>query len=1308
MAGTGPTFAFQGDGPDAIVQIGQPARSLPVFAVSEGVNVARVRNSVRPAALLAVAALLITPVPGQAGAQPAQPLPASQPPAAAAAQAPATVRLITGDVVTVGRSEGGERTVSVTPARRASGVPVTFSTSSDGEHFYVIPSDATPYLRSETIDLRLFDVETLATQGGTSPVIVQYAGQPAPSSLAKALPGRALTLESIGAVAVDPAGAEVWTALTKATNGKTALSSGGVRKVWLDSKVHADLDVSVPQIGAPQVWQAGYDGTGVKIAVLDTGIDATHPDLAGKVAAEQNFSDDPTTVDGNGHGTHVASTLVGSGAASGGRYKGVAPGASLMVGKVLTNAGSGLLSWAIEGMEWAAHNGADVVSMSLSAPATDGTDPGSMAVDALSAETGTLFVIAAGNEYNDATIGTPGAATSALTVGAVDDGDALADFSSRGPRRGDAAVKPNITAPGVGIVAARAAGTSLGSPVDDNYTSLNGTSMATPHVAGAAALLVQAHPDWTGQRLKDALVSTAVAGEYTPFQQGAGRVDVAKAYQQRVYGPAVADFGKVPDPSTVPVVRTLEYRNDTDAAVTLDLTVSGRGWDGAEIPAGALTLSATSLSVPAGGAASVELTADPGLLDSGVHSGVVVASGNSISLRTPWSLYEASGSHQLGVSLKDRRGKPADLGLPVWIVKTDPGFVANDPFRAWNYFAFSDPDGNTSFDVAPGVYDVYAQITTWQLEARESTVMIASELKVSADTAVTLDARQAKRRNPKVGETADLLMGELGVIRHTPDDREFRVGALFEESTDWQLYTNATAKPKLGWTESYTKWILGSSLVRTDIKGGPDLRPEYWPHAAGPNLAGRRTLPVVYVDSDAKLPSAVGKLALVRIPVAGAEFPYVAFLNELQRVTEAAAALGVRGVLAYADLPGALGHQVRAEPILQLGLSYAEGEALRKQVARHGGVKVTIDGRRSPERVYHLRLGYDGGYPAAGDPVIAKHDLASWPARYHSDSPTQEGQIAWFAFSPNMPDSSQLTVPFWAPAAWTELVYSRGPQLRWTRQTWLEDTVLRTWDVIRPGERRGTESWFQAPITYGALDVAGSYPTQLVCTFCRQGDRFASGQYRIDASGKHYEFAWFDPPQVRLFNGATEIPRQGSSWKWWQLPPGTGTYRLNMQYTQPGSAPTALATKIDTDWVFRSAAPKAGTLPAAYGCPFSTDPNPCGFDPLIQLRYDLGLGLANTAPTGERYGFDLTAGPLSGAVDRTPVSGVQVWYSTDEGTTWKAASVHKKSKHTYGVSLRHPDTPGYVWLRVRAWNGTGSNLNTVDQTVQRAYRLEDR
>ncbi|WP_197322314.1 S8 family serine peptidase, partial [Saccharomonospora sp. NB11] len=126
----------------------------------------------------------------------------------------------------------------------------------------------------------------------------------------------------------------------------------------------ATLAESVPQIGAPEAWDSGLTGEGVRVAVLDTGIDADHPDLADAVVEAEDFTGSGNTDDGQGHGTHVAATILGDGSASDGRYRGVAPDAELVVGKVLDDDGFGQESWILAGMEWAAEN-ASVVNMSL-------------------------------------------------------------------------------------------------------------------------------------------------------------------------------------------------------------------------------------------------------------------------------------------------------------------------------------------------------------------------------------------------------------------------------------------------------------------------------------------------------------------------------------------------------------------------------------------------------------------------------------------------------------------------------------------------------------------------------------------------------------------------------------------------------------------------------------------------------------------------------------------------------------------------------------------------------------------------------
>ena len=212
-----------------------------------------------------------------------------------------------------------------------------------------------------------------------------------------------------------------------------ALSSlGTVKYVEKDQLVHADLDRAVPQIGADLVQDLGYDGSGVSVCVIDTGIDASHPDMNdGKVIKWVDYVQHRTTpYDDNGHGTHVSSTIAGTGSASGGLYQGVAPGASLMGAKVLDSSGSGSYSDVLAGINWAVTNNARVISMSLGGGHSQAMD------DAVtnSVNHGVVVVVSAGNSGpSSGTIGCPGDSPAAITVGAVDRDDVIAYFSSRGP-----------------------------------------------------------------------------------------------------------------------------------------------------------------------------------------------------------------------------------------------------------------------------------------------------------------------------------------------------------------------------------------------------------------------------------------------------------------------------------------------------------------------------------------------------------------------------------------------------------------------------------------------------------------------------------------------------------------------------------------------------------------------------------------------------------------------------------------------------------------------------------------------------------
>ncbi|MBP2322840.1 subtilisin family serine protease [Kibdelosporangium banguiense] len=272
------------------------------------------------------------------------------------------VTLITGDVVT---SAGGQ--IGIQPAKRDRPVPFEQFTRNSDE--YVIPGDVTGQVATGKLDRRLFNVTGLIRQRyddahtDSVPLIIE------------------------GAARAERRFGELNLASVSARKGSWRDVVAGGRKVWLNARVSASLDVSVPQIGAPAAWQAGHTGEGVTVAVLDSGIDATHPDLAGKVALGKDFTGTGGTNDVFGHGTHVASTIASGDA----KFRGVAPGARLAVGKVLDDTGYGQADDIIEGMRWAATEAkAKVVNLSLGGAESDGTDPISQAVNELSKAHGTF------------------------------------------------------------------------------------------------------------------------------------------------------------------------------------------------------------------------------------------------------------------------------------------------------------------------------------------------------------------------------------------------------------------------------------------------------------------------------------------------------------------------------------------------------------------------------------------------------------------------------------------------------------------------------------------------------------------------------------------------------------------------------------------------------------------------------------------------------------------------------------------------------------------------------------------------------
>jgi serine protease AprX len=320
-----------------------------------------------------------------------------------------------------------------------------------------------------------------------------------------------------------------------------------VEHIWPDLPVHTCLDVSVPRMQAPSVWDAGFRGEGIKLGIVDTGIDPRHGDFDGRVAAMISYVGGDGS-DDNGHGTHVAGIAAGTGATSDAKYKGVAPAATLYVAKVLDANGSGTMSGVMAGIEWTVDQGVQVINLSLGSDGPcDGTDALSTLCDEVVQQFGIVVCAAAGNAGpGSATVGSPGCARWVITIGAVDDADKVTSFSSRGPTS-DGRVKPDLVFPGAGIVATQADGTALGPVIAPGYVKLSGTSMATPHAAGSVALLLQARSDLTPNQTKWALLTTALELGENPNAQGSGRGDVFAAYQ-KIISETPPDLPDPPEP----------------------------------------------------------------------------------------------------------------------------------------------------------------------------------------------------------------------------------------------------------------------------------------------------------------------------------------------------------------------------------------------------------------------------------------------------------------------------------------------------------------------------------------------------------------------------------------------------------------------------------------------------------------------------------------------------------------------------------------------------------------------------------------
>ncbi|HEX6685282.1 MAG TPA: S8 family serine peptidase [Candidatus Limnocylindrales bacterium] len=1239
------------------------------------------------------------------------------------------ITLITGDVVDYTyTADGTPLDAEVTAAPRPDGRPVVFTEELRDSSYYVYPSDATELLEADRLDDRLFDVAYLTRNGFTDdrvdtiPLIVKggIGSKSSPSSVAKAQAD------------------DYW-------NGAKAAS--GTTRIWLDGVMRASLDASVPQIGAPQAWQAGYTGEGVTVAVLDTGVDAGHPDLAGKVAASASFINGQTVQDGHGHGTHVASTIAGSGTASGGRLRGVAPDARLLVGKVLADNGSGSESSIIAGMEWAAAQGADVINMSLGGCCTDGTDPVSEAVDELSARYPVLFVIAAGNNGAPMTVGTPGNADSALTVGAVDRQDRLAPFSSRGPRNGDNLLKPDIAGPGVGIVAARSAGTTLGTPVDDRYTAASGTSMATPHAAGAAALLAQQHPQWTAERIKAALVSTAHEAAGAAYEVGSGRVDVGRAVRQGVFGPSNVDFATIQyDPNPAKVTRELTYTNDTATPVTLELSASLKG---------ILSIAPQTLTVPAGGTATATATFDPSKASGDTwYQGSILAESTQgdLRLRAAVGAYVTARMVTLRTAVIVPDGATNVLLGNHLVFRTDDG---NDRNTADNRFSVRGA-AETVLRIPAGTYHVNATATWRGADGGWNSAIVAEpEADLSADRTVTFDLRKAKAvtaTTPKPSVDKDV---DAGYTRNSASGatrlNASATSSYTDPTTIWTLPTKPVTGGTLTW---FSHRLRVAPPIGMNQHGRPHetLHPRYSGLDRGhPRLDGRQTLEVVAVGNGKPAELAGldlrGKLALVDLSDL---CPVQTCASGVRERVSALAQAGAVGAIGFGGLLrpslSELQPAVAAIPIPVMTLPVAEGRAL----ASKAPVRIDVDSSAATPYMYTLMFPVEGRIPDRLNETVGNGQLFRADMRAHADGPgTLSLNRGGFLIGARSVGNTSLTmtggqaITEYVGPAQDGLLFIRNASFSPDAPPEVKPFHANGWSQSRPELIRTpgyrAESLGQQPLVpttdRNRREEFGPYLWQ-VCLGCRSGDVLIT--WFEQGSGGYGGFqAWASegalqgapPTEMRLTRSdGTEIPMRETCFllagiacigtTYFKMPPEPDRYRLTVHHPTPYTM-QRWARQVDTEWTFASQR-KGGPGPTeqpvvnlgAWCARWTTITDEgihyrdgCEAERLLHIQYDLGLELDNTAKAGRAHRISLEGFYHPYLKETAKVSTLKLWVSYDDGATWQRAITHREDGSGFEAVLHHPRldrTTGAVSLRVEATDSTG---NTVSQTIQRAYGL---
>ncbi len=786
----------------------------------------------------------------------------------------------------------------------------------------------------------------------------------------------------------------------------------------------------------------------------------------------------------------------------------------------------------------------------------------------------------------------------------------------------------------------------MGQPVDNLYTAASGTSMATPHVAGAAVLLAQQHPDWKADQLKNALVSTAkTQPQQTVYQQGAGRVDLTRAVAQKVTASGVADFGVQ---TAEAGARTITYRNDSGSPVTLNLSVQVTNLDDKQPETDGFGLPAT-VTVPANGTADVPLTLDPAKLGRGQYSGWIVATGpDGVVTHTAVGALRSGPKHKVTLRAVGLDGQPT--GVPVISLFGDN---SRSDVLAWI------PNGSTfTAEVEEGTYLLHSLVENNDPQDEQVSLFTDPNIVVSKDSEIVIDARKAvpiRIETPKPSEQQAIL--SYYVHREYGNGRSISHGVM-HFSTVKQVNVTPTKPVKDGTFEFSSRWQLVAPLVQASIPGvsGPlDINLLH----RSPSYEGKKRFRLVTSLQDAK-----GALVVLDSD------------SEEEQI-EAAAAAGAAAVILIRPADWGAWTVWRPvgdrEPIPAMVTTFNDGQKLVDRV-RRGNATIDLTLTTSSPYLYDVQQVSTGSIPAKIVYKVTAANSARITTRYADNGGfnwAKEQRFGWRPWQEYSWNDSQRFVE--TPKVREEWVTS-GDSL-WQHRV----HHLYTWDTMNPlaggmtsvprSYRNGSsdETWFGPVVRPAAAPGVQS---------TRTGDRLSLRiPSFVDAAG-HYTVGEATKDSATLSRNGQVVAELPDAWEDVITSSDNAAYKLDVSTERIDSeGEWNWGTRTQTSWEFRSAKQADDkATPLA----------------LQQVDYKVPVDLTGRVSARTHVvGFESPR-----------ATGLQAWSSFDEGKTWQRLVVLGAVGHYLAVV---PNAHGTVSLKVAA---TGPSGSKITQTVIRAYGVK--